>query len=38
MGWLASSGDYVPLVLVCGAGMLLVTAGHPSDLALSPGP
>jgi predicted MFS family arabinose efflux permease len=26
MGWLASSGDYTLLVLVCGGGMLLVTA------------
>jgi predicted MFS family arabinose efflux permease len=26
MGWLASSGDYARLVLVCGGGMLLVTA------------
>jgi predicted MFS family arabinose efflux permease len=26
MGWLASSGDYSLLVLVCGGGMLLVTA------------
>jgi predicted MFS family arabinose efflux permease len=25
MGWLATSGGYVPLVLVCGLGMLLVT-------------
>jgi MFS transporter, YNFM family, putative membrane transport protein len=25
MGWLASSGDYALLVLVCGGGMLLVT-------------
>jgi predicted MFS family arabinose efflux permease len=26
MGWLASSGDYSLLVLVCGGGMLLLTA------------